>query len=146
MSVLGTKENIDAAKEALEALLVDLELKNYAVEINEIKPELIPQLRGRNGTEAEKLEKKFKVRIDFSRKGEPDRIVIKGLKQHVTECEQFIRKKITDEQSKKVQEIQIDNRVHSRIIGQKGNEFFSHFSKRYFFHFYFNSIQLKANR
>lgn len=120
VSVLGTKENIDAAKEALEALLVDLELKNYAVEINEIKPELIPQLRGRNGTEAEKLEKKFKVRIDFSRKGEPDRIVIKGLKQHVTECEQFIRKKITDEQSKKVQEIQIDNRVHSRIIGQKG--------------------------
>jgi len=125
-------------------LLIDLELKNFTTEINEIKPELIPQLRGRNGVEAEKLEKKFKVRIDFSRKGEPDRIVIKGLKQNVTECEQFIRKKINDEQSKQIQEIQIDNRVHSRIIGQKGNLIFLYFIFYFICILYYISTKGKA--
>jgi len=121
VTIVGTKECIEDAKQALlDQVLVDLEHKNFSVSINEIKPELIPQLRGRNGIEANKLEKKFDVRIDFSRKGEPDRIVIKGIKQNVLDCESFIRKKITDEQSKQVQEIEIDNRVHSRIIGQKG--------------------------
>jgi len=120
VTVLGTKECIDEAKQALDQVLIDLELKNFAVTIDEIKPELIPQFRGRNGAEAAKLEKKFDVRIDFSRKGEPDRIVIKGVKQQVLDCESFIRKKINDEQSKQAQEIEIDNRVHSRIIGQKG--------------------------
>jgi len=120
VTIIGVKDNLDTAKEALSKLLSDLEIQNYTVEINEIKSELIPQLRGKNGMEAAKLEKKFTVRIEFSRKGDPDRIVIKGLKENVLQCEAHIRKKIDDEQAKLAQEIQIDNRVHSRIIGQKG--------------------------
>ena len=120
VTLTGTKDNLELAKEAINKLLNEFELKNFTIEINEIKSELIPQFRGKNGTEAAKLEKKFDVRIEFSRKGEPDRIVIKGIKENVMKCEEFIRKKINDEQSKLVQEIQIDNRVHSRLIGQKG--------------------------
>jgi len=120
LSVLGVRENIELAKQALSDKLNELEINNFSVDIEDIKPELIPQLRGRNGTEASRLEKKFDVRIEFSRKGEPDKICIKGRQEKVFECEQFIRKKIQDEDAKTSQEIQIDNRVHSRIIGQKG--------------------------
>ena len=120
LTIVGIKENIDAAKLALADKLNEFELNNFSVEIVDIKPELIPQLRGRNGTEANRMEAKFQVRIDFSRKGEPDKIVIKGLKEKVLECESFIRKKIQDDSAKTSQEIEIDHRVHSRIIGQKG--------------------------
>ena len=58
--------------------------------------------------------------MDFSKKGEPDKITIKGLKKNVEECEQFIRKKIQDDESKLTQEITVDNRVHSRLIGYQG--------------------------
>lgn len=82
--------------------------------------EMIPQLRGRNGAEAERLSKKYDVRLDFSKKGEPDRIVIRGVRDKVEACEAFLRKKIEEEEAKISQEISIDSRVHSRIIGGQG--------------------------
>lgn len=118
--MVGTKENIETAKQSLLEKLNELELNNFSAEITNIKPDFIPQLRGRKGTEAEKIEKKFSVRIEFSKKGDPDRIVIKGLQKNVQDCETFIKKKISDEESKVSQEIEIDNRVHSRLIGLKG--------------------------
>ena len=66
------------------------------------------------------MEKKYQVRIDFSKKGEPDRIVIRGIKQNVEDCEAFIRKKIQEDESKVSAEITVDNRVHSRLIGYQG--------------------------
>jgi hypothetical protein len=120
LTIVGTKENIDLACKALADKLNELELNNFSVEISDIKSELIPQLRGRGGIEATRLEKKFQVRIDFSRKGEPDKILIKGPQDKVLECQAFIKKKIADEEAKTSQEISIDNRVHSRLIGQKG--------------------------
>lgn len=120
VTIVGTGENIDQAKQDLTTKLSEFELSSFQIEINDIKPELIPQLRGRLGVEVIKLEKKFSVRIDFSRKGEPDKVTIKGLEEDAKKCEAFIRQKITDEDAKKSTEIAIDNRVHSRIIGQKG--------------------------
>jgi hypothetical protein len=46
--------------------------------------------------------------------------VIRGLQKNVQECEQFIRKKLEEEDSKLSETITIDNRVHSRLIGQRG--------------------------
>ena len=57
ITIEGTKENIEEARKGIEEKVTDLELKNYSVEITKIKSELIPQFRGRNGKEAEKLEK-----------------------------------------------------------------------------------------
>ena len=59
--VSGQRESLDAAKKLIEEKVAELELLNFSVEITGMKPELIPQLRGRNGAEAEKLEKKYKV-------------------------------------------------------------------------------------
>lgn len=120
VTIVGTRDNINEAKAGLAAKLHEFELNNFQVEITEFNPELIPQLRGRQGVEVIKLEKKFQVRIDFSRRGEPDKITIKGLQENVEKCEAFIQQKIKDENSKTSQEISIDNRVHSRIIGQRG--------------------------
>jgi len=118
--IIGTKDNIEQCKPALAEHLAELELKNYAVEISEVRDELIPQLRGRNGAEVMRIEKKYEVRVEFSRRDEPNKIVIRGVRNKVEECEAFIRKKISDEASKTSQEIELDNRIHSRIIGQKG--------------------------
>jgi len=120
VTLVGTRENINEAKPGLKEKLEEFELNNFQVEIIDFDPELIPQLRGRQGIEVIKLEKKFQVRIDFSRKGEPDKITIKGLQENVKKCENFIQQKITDEDNKTSQEISIDNRVHSRIIGKNG--------------------------
>ena len=120
VSILGTKDNIELAKVALTEKLNDYEIKNFTVEINDMNVDLIPQLRGRNGVEVIKLEKKFEVKIDFSRRGEPDKIVIKGVQKNVEDCANFIKKKISDDNSKLTETLTIVQRVHSRIIGQKG--------------------------
>ncbi len=119
--VSGQRESLEAAKKEIANKLAEIELNNFSVEITEgLKPESIPAFRGRNGAEAERMEKKYKVRIDFSRKDQPDRIVIRGLQKNVQECEQFIRKKLEDEEAKLSETITIDNRIHSRLIGQRG--------------------------
>ena len=117
LTVIGLAHNLEAARKELEAKLVELEIKNYSVDIFDIKSDVIPKLRGRQNQETERMEKKYDVKIDFSRKGESDRITIRGIKKNVDECEAFIRKKIKDEESKISQEIKVDPRVHSRIIG-----------------------------
>lgn len=120
VSIVGPKDIIETVKSELLEKLNEFELKNHRCEMTDIKPDLIPQLRGRDGKEAKKLEKKFDVRIEFSRKGDPDKIVIKGLQKNVDDCEAFIKKKIEDEEAKVVREIDIDSRIHSRIIGTQG--------------------------
>lgn len=120
VTIVGTRDNIEATKANLADKLNEFELNNFQVEIADIKPDLISQLRGRNGNEVKKLQDKYEVRIDFSRRGEPDKITIKGLEKNVKKLEEYIQKKIADEEAKTSEEITIDNRVHSRIIGQKG--------------------------
>jgi len=116
----GTLENIDRAKKSLEATLEELELKNFTVEITNINAKHIPQLRGRLGVEAQKLEKKFSVKVDFSKQGQPDKVTIRGIQKNVLECKAHIEQRIQEEESKVIQEIQIDNKVKSRIIGFQG--------------------------
>lgn len=116
----GQRDSMEAAKQAVAEKLAEIELNNFNVEITGMKPDFIPTLRGRNNIEIEKLEKKYKVRVEFSKKGEPDRLVIRGLQKNAQECEAFLRKKIEEEDSKVSQTIEIDNRIHSRLIGQGG--------------------------
>jgi len=117
ITLTGCREALDIAKVDLEKKLEEFELNNYTVEINNIKPYLLAQLRGFNGAEATKLENKYKVKIDFSKKGEPDRIRIKGLKNKVQEFENYVRELIQSDESKLSEEILIDNRIHPRLIG-----------------------------
>jgi rRNA processing protein Krr1/Pno1 len=119
LTLIGSADNLEEAKKALKKTLHELEAQNYSAEITNINAELIPQLRGRKGAEATKLEKQFNVRVEFSKIGEPDRVVIRGFEPQVIECKAFIEKKISADESKLSEEIQIDNKVHSRLIGHR---------------------------
>lgn len=128
LTVIGARENVEEAREALRRLLEDLEKRNFSVELvggeaeGELRlAELIPQLRARNGAEAERLAKKHDVRLDFSKKGEtPDRIVIRGPQDKVEAVATLLRKRLEEDAAKTAQEIAVDARVHSRIIGGQG--------------------------
>lgn len=120
LTLVGTSEAIEEAKARLTEHLADFELSNFRVEITDFKPEFIPQVRGRNGNEATRLQTKYDVRIDISRRGEPDKIVIKGVQANVQKCEEYLLGKIAQEEAKVAKEIQVDSRVHSRIIGGGG--------------------------
>lgn len=120
LTLIGTADNLAEAKKALKENLDDLELKNYSVEMSNVKPELISELRGRKGVEVIRLEKKYQVKIDFSRMGEPEKIIIRGVQKDVLAFKAYIDQKIQDDESKVSEEITIDNKVHSRIIGYQG--------------------------
>lgn len=127
ITLIGQKDNIEDAKKLLaeklekfEADKKDAELRNFSIEF-EIKPEHVQFLRGKQGSEAIKLGEQFKCRVDFSRKGEPgDRVVLRGYEKNVLECKEEILKRIHELESKIIQEISIDPRVISRIIGAQG--------------------------
>lgn len=124
--MIGSREYIEETREALRKLADDLEERNYSVELTGGEGglnlgEIITTLRMRTGNDtAEKLSKKYEVRLDFSKREEPDRIVIRGLRAQVEKCEAHLRKRVEEEESKQSQEILIDSRVHSRIIGGQG--------------------------
>lgn len=125
--MIGSREYIEETREALRKLADDFEERNYSVELvgggegGLNLGEIISTLRMRTGNDtAEKLSKKYEVRLDFSKRDEPDRIVIRGLRAQVEKCEAYLRKRVEEEESKQSQEILIDSRVHSRIIGGQG--------------------------
>lgn len=120
VTVTGLRTKVAEAREELAKYLAKFEEESFAIELTDVKPGLIPQLRGRSGQEATMLEKKFDVRLEFSKKDEPDKIVIQGKQANVEAFDAYLKKKIEDEDAKQSQEIQIDHRVHSRIIGTKG--------------------------
>jgi len=103
LTLNGTVEQITAAKEALTEQLAKIVEKNFTIEFD-IKPQFIQTLRGRMGADAKALSDKFDCRIDFSRKGEPDKVIIRGLEKDALAAQDGILKVL---ESKVFQEIQI---------------------------------------
>ena len=127
ITLVGLKHNIDDAKpmlteklETFDAEKKDRELRSFTVEF-EVKPEYVQQLRGKQGAEAKKLGEKYDVNVNFSRKGDPvEKVVIRGYEKNALEAKEEILRKISEFDSKITEEITIDSRVHSRIIGSQG--------------------------
>ncbi len=126
VTLIGLKENNEEVKELLKQKVkefeeekLDRELRNFKVELD-IKPEYIQVLRGKNGIEVTKLNEKFDVKINFSKKGEPDRVIIRGYEKNAYDARDEIEARLAQYASKITQEVEIDSRVHSRIIGAQG--------------------------
>jgi hypothetical protein len=127
ITLVGLKIKIDDAKEMLQGKLEEYEaerkyreLKNFTLEF-EIKPEYIQLLRGKMGAEAKKLGEKYDVNVNFSRKGEPiDKVIIRGYEAKALEAKEEILRRVNEYDSKISEEIHVDVRVHSRIIGGQG--------------------------
>lgn len=128
IKITGARSNVQEAIEAIgrrvediEADRKDRELRSFVLKL-EVDPEWHPKIIGRKGAVINKLRADHDVQISFPRKeDETDNIItIQGYESAAHAAKDDILK-IVEELNDLVKEtIQIDSRVHSRIIGQRG--------------------------
>jgi polyribonucleotide nucleotidyltransferase len=128
IKITGTSVNVERAKEALlekvqelEADRKDRELKSYSLNID-VNPEYHPKIIGKRGAVITKIKKDHDVKITFPKKGDPNEhiITIVGYEENTRRAESDIMKIVNELNELIREEVQIDSRVHSRIIGARG--------------------------
>jgi polyribonucleotide nucleotidyltransferase len=126
--ITGPKANIVEAKKDLEHRVkkldeekADRELRNFEVRL-EVNPELHPKIIGTRGAVIQKLRADYNVNIQLPRKGAPEEhvITITGYESDAHKARDAIKKIVDDYESMTREEVRIDPRVHSKIIGRKG--------------------------
>merc|ERR1711962_1415607 len=126
--VSGVPTHVENAKAGLAEKLEKLELENLerikrSFEVTvEINFEYHPKIIGRSGGVINKLRQDFKVNIQLSPKGSENEelITITGLEEDANAAKQAILKIVNQYESQIKEEVQIDPRVHSMIIGKRG--------------------------
>lgn len=128
IKVTGAAQNVRDAKVAigervkqLEADRADRELKSFELKL-EVDPELHPKVIGRRGLVINKIRSQHDVQISFPRKEDPDNNVIRiiGYESAAKAARDDILKIVGDFKEMIKEVIQLDARIHSRIIGQRG--------------------------
>jgi len=128
--VTGTAENAKAAQGGLEARMdeirakiADDEAKSFKVKVS-VNPEYHPKIIGRRGANIMKLRKDFEVNIQLPKPGEPDQevITITGYENKAEEAKEAILAIVNEYESMTKEEVEIDHRIHSYIIGRGGKE------------------------
>ena len=128
IKISGAPQNIKDAKVAIERRVEELEgdrkdreLRSYELSF-EVDPEWHPKIIGRRGAVINKIRADHGVQIIFPRKEDEVNNVIKvqGYEAAALAAKVDIMK-IVEELNDLVKEVvQIDSRVHARIIGQRG--------------------------
>lgn len=128
ITITGTPVNVERAKEAviervaeLEADRKNRELKSFALKI-EVNPEFHPKIIGKKGAVITKIRMDHDVLINFPKKGDHEEhiITITGYEENTRRAEKDIMR-IVNELNDMVREpVNIDSRVHSRLIGTRG--------------------------
>lgn len=128
IKITGAVQNIADAKVALEQRVAELELDRKDRELRqfeltfEVDPEFHPKIIGRRGAVINKIRENHSVQISFPRKeDEVDNVIrIQGYEEAANAAKAEILK-IIDELNELTKEtVEIDNRVHARIIGNRG--------------------------
>jgi polyribonucleotide nucleotidyltransferase len=129
IQIIGSPKNAAAAKTALlsikderEAEKITKELKSYKVDV-QVDPEYHPKIIGTRGAVISKIREKYDVVINLPPKtGEPgdDIITIVGFEDKANAARDEILSIVTKFSEMVKEEFEIDNRVHSRIIGARG--------------------------
>ncbi|KAJ8978692.1 hypothetical protein NQ317_004220 [Molorchus minor] len=128
IKITGTSSNVQRAKEALlervkdlEADRKDRELRSYMLKI-EVKPDYHPKIIGRKGAIITKIRRDHDVQINFPKKGDPEEhiITITGYEENAHRAKDDIMKIVNELEDLYKEEISIDARVHSRLIGARG--------------------------
>lgn len=126
--VSGVPTHVENAKAGLAEKLEKLELeklerikRSFEVTV-EINSEYHPKIIGRSGGVINKLRQDFKVNIQLPPKGSENEelITITGLEEDANAAKQAILKIVNQYESQIKEEVQIDPRVHSMIIGKRG--------------------------
>lgn len=128
IKITGAVQNIADAKVALEQRVAELELDRKDRELRqfeltfEVDPEWHPKIIGRRGAVINKIRADHNVQISFPRKeDEADNVIrIQGYEEASNAAKADILKIIDDLNELTKETVEIDNRVHARIIGQRG--------------------------
>jgi polyribonucleotide nucleotidyltransferase len=128
IKITGALKNVRDAKEAiakrvkdLEADRADRELKSFELKI-EIDPELHPKIIGRKGAVINKIRSQHDCQISFPRKEDAESNVIRiiGYEASAKAARDDILKIVGDYKEMVKVVVELDARIHSRIIGQRG--------------------------
>ncbi|KAK3104810.1 hypothetical protein FSP39_010756 [Pinctada imbricata] len=105
----------------LEAEAEDRALKSYQTSV-EVDEEYHPKIIGRRGANVKILRDDFKVNIQFPRKDDENQrlITITGYENDAEAAKEEILKIVRGYEEQTTVECEIDQRIHPRIIGQKG--------------------------
>jgi len=126
--VSGVPSNVEAAKEGFVQRMQELEAekeerlkRSFEVTV-EVNPEYHPKIIGRSGGIINKLRKDFEVNIQLPPKGsaKEEIITITGLEADALAAKDAILKIVNQFESMVKEEVKIDPRVHSMIIGKRG--------------------------
>ncbi|XP_060527573.1 vigilin isoform X2 [Cylas formicarius] len=128
IKVTGTASNVEEAKQALLERVKELEderkdrdLRSFVLQI-EVNPEYHPKIIGRGGTVITKIRKDHDVQITFPKRGDENEhiITITGYEESTYRARDDIMKIVNELNELVKEEIEIDPRVHSRLIGARG--------------------------
>merc|ERR1711962_1119200 len=126
--VSGVPAHVEKAKQGLAEKLEKLELekeerikRSFEVTV-EVDPEYHPKIIGRSGGVINKLREDYKVNIQLPPKGSENEevITITGLEADALAAKKAILKIVNQYESMIKEEVHIDPRVHSMIIGRRG--------------------------
>jgi len=128
IKITGTPANTERAREAvlekvkdIEADRKERELKSFALQI-EVNPDFHPKIIGKRGAVISKIRTDHDVQINFPKRGEPEEhiITITGFEDNAHRAKDDIMKIVNELNDMVKEEVQIDSRVHSRLIGARG--------------------------
>jgi len=126
--VTGAKNNADSARTALLERLQELEkekedraAKSFEVRVN-VDPDYHPRIIGKKGAVITKLRMDYDVNVQLPKKGDPDEstILITGYEDQAEKAKEAILAIVNEYESMHKEEVRVDRRVHSMIIGRKG--------------------------
>uniref|UniRef100_T1J4B4 K Homology domain-containing protein n=1 Tax=Strigamia maritima TaxID=126957 RepID=T1J4B4_STRMM len=128
IKVSGTPSNVEQAKLALENRVEQLEkekmdrtLRSFHLSV-EVDPKHHPKIIGRKGAVISKIRQDHDVQIQFPEKGvsEENIITITGYEKNAHAAKETIEKIVQELENMVSEDVKIDHRVHSRLIGAKG--------------------------
>ncbi|KAK9747025.1 KH domain [Popillia japonica] len=128
IKITGTPANVERAKVAvlervkeLEADRKERELKAFSLKV-EVNPDYHPKIIGKRGIVISKIRAGHDVQINFPKKGDPQEhiITITGYEENAHRAKDEIMKIVNKLNELVKEEVFIDSRVHSRLIGSRG--------------------------
>ncbi|XP_066997687.1 vigilin [Anabrus simplex] len=128
IKISGTPSCVEDAKQAIEEKCRELESeredrvrKSFEVKVS-VDPNYHPKIIGRKGAVISKIRADHDVQINFPKKGDPEEhiITITGYEDDVHAAKEAIMKIVRDLDELVKEDVIIDHRVHSRLIGTRG--------------------------
>lgn len=128
ITVTGSKANIKLAKEAIQDKMADIDadnedrkLKSYEVKL-EVPAEYFPKIIGKRGAIINKIRDDHGVQINLPPRNSEDEstITIVGYQDKAEKAAEVIMKIVNELNSMVKEEVLLDARIHSRLIGKWG--------------------------